>query len=48
MNDVKCPKCNSVCIPWDNDFYVCDACGYGKEPNDKPICSSFLRSVRGK
>jgi len=48
MNKVTCPKCNSICTPWGNDFYVCDACGYGKESTDKPIRSPFLSNVRGK
>ena len=38
---VNCPKCNSICTPWGNDFYVCDACGYGKCSTDKPIRSKF-------
>ena len=48
MNKVPCPKCSSVCTPCGNDFYVCDACGYGKESTDKPIRSPFLSNVRGK
>ena len=41
LSTILCPKCDAVCTPWGNDFYVCDMCGYGKDSDDKPIRSPF-------